>query len=171
MDVSWKDALSPALSSARKIAVLGVGNTAKGDDGAGAVCAGRLKRRIPPDSGRIVVIDGGEVPEHHTGEIRRFGPDLTLILDAAVAGRAPGTISVIERDAIAEDGISTHRISLRYLIRYLEETIGGAVCVLGIEPETIALTLRRTDLSAAVEKAVQEIADFILTKIRPGPDG
>ena len=168
MDISWKDSLSQALRGAAKIAILGVGNPAKGDDGAGPRCVERMKRRMPPPAGeRMLLIDAGEVPEHFTGALRRFGPDLTVIIDAAVSGRPPGTIFIVGRDEIADDAVSTHRISLRYLVRYVEETIGGAVWILGIQPKSVHDTAGQKALSPPVEKAARDIADFILEAAKP----
>jgi len=168
MDISWKDPLALALRGAKKIAILGVGNSANGDDGAGPRCAERLKRRIAPQpEDRILVIDVGEVPEHYTGAIRRFGPDLTVIIDAAVAGHSPGTIFLVDRNRIADEGVSTHSLSLLYLIRYVEETIGGAVWILGIQPKNRGSAAGRKRLSRPVEKSTREVADFIAETLRP----
>lgn len=168
MDGSWEERIGAALHRARKIVVLGVGNPDKGDDGAGPRCADRLKRRLEAPAGAgVLVVDARDVPENHTGTIRRFGPDLTLIIDAAVGGHAPGTIFIVDQDKIADDGLSTHRASLRYLVRYLKETIGGEVLILGIQPENIDLGVGRNALSKPVERSAKEIADFLSKNLMP----
>ena len=168
MNVSWKDPLALALRGAKKTAILGVGSSVNGDDGAGPRCAERLKRRItPPAEDRILVIDAGEVPEHYTGALRRFGPDLTVIIDAAMARHSPGTIFLVDRNRIADDGVSTHSLSLRYLVRYVEETIGGAVWILGIQPKDWGPAAGRKRLSPPVEKSTREVADFISETLLP----
>lgn len=160
MDDAWKEALGAAVAAAGRIVVLGVGNPDKADDGAGPAVAARLFSRDA--AGRVggrgkprLIIDGRETPESRTGEIRRFEPDLTVIVDATVGGHPPGTVSIVARDKIADEGVSTHTISLLYLVRYLEESIGSRVVVLGIEPESLDM---ETGLAPAVKEAVEEAA-------------
>jgi hydrogenase maturation protease len=159
MDIDWKSRLETELRGAPKIVVLGVGNPDKGDDGAGPLCAIHLKNKMPGDAaGRVLVVDGREVPESQTGPIRKFGPDLTLIVDAAVGGHAPGAIFLVDRGAITDDAVSTHRISLLQLVRYLEESIGSRVLVVGIEPETLA---EGAPMTPAVARAVETLSEFL----------
>jgi hydrogenase maturation protease HycI len=159
MDGEWKDGLAAEIARARRVVVLGIGNPDKGDDGVGPLCAGLLARRASASAAeRLLVIDGRDVPESQTGPVRRFGPDLTVIVDAAVGGRAPGTIFIIERDGISDDAVSTHRISLLYLVRYLEESVGSRVLVLGIEPADMR---EGAPITPAVLRAVRIVAEFL----------
>jgi len=162
MDEDWKARLAEEFRGARKIVLLGVGNPNKGDDGAGPLCILLLKKRVPASAAeRLLVIDGREVPESQTGLIRRFSPELTVIVDAAVGGHAPGTIFVVERGMIDDNEVSTHRISLLYLVRYLEESIGSRALVVGVEPGTLE---EGAAMTPAVRDAVQSMAGFLLTK-------
>ncbi|MDD8025263.1 MAG: hydrogenase 3 maturation endopeptidase HyCI [Acidobacteriota bacterium] len=155
MNSTWKEVIAEAVRTSDKTVILAVGNPDKGDDGAGPACAARLRARgADAPGGRLLVIDGRETPESQTGLIRRFGPDVTIIVDAALGGHPPGTIFIIERDKIADEGVSTHAISLLYLVRYLEESIGSRVIVLGIEPMSLELG---APMSAEVHNAVEEI--------------
>ncbi len=139
----WKARLDEAAGKASRVAVLGVGNPDKGDDGAGpAVAATLAARQAAHSASSVLIIDGRETPESRTSEIRRFGPEWTIIVDAAVGGHPPGTIFIVERDKISDEGVSTHNISLLYLVRYLEESIGSRVIVLGIEPSSLELGAR-----------------------------
>jgi hydrogenase maturation protease HycI len=159
MDEDWKARLAAESGGARKIVVLGVGNPDKGDDGAGPLCLELLKQALPADvEARLLIIDGREVPESQTGPIRRFGPDLTVIVDAAVGGHAPGTVFVVGKDGISDNEVSTHRISLLYLVRYLEESIGSRVLVVGIEPVTLA---EGAPMTPAVARAVETLSEFL----------
>jgi hydrogenase maturation protease HycI len=170
-DDPWEERLGLALRGTKKIVVLGVGNPDQGDDGAGSRCAERLKRRLRAPAGEgVLVIDAREVPENHTGAIRAFGPDLTVIVDAAAGGRAPGAIFIVDRDKIAVDGLSTHTISLVLLVRYLEEDIGSDVLVLGIQPGAVELGLGRKALSAPVDRSVKELTDVLAKRLIPGSD-
>jgi hydrogenase maturation protease HycI len=159
MDQAWTVRLEAECRGARKIVFLGVGNPDKGDDGAGPLLIRLLTEALPADAAdRVLVIDGREVPESQTGSIRRFGPDLTVIVDAAVGGHAPGTIFFVEKAGISDNEVSTHRISLLYLVRYLEESIGSRVVVLGIEPETLA---EGAPMTPAVARAAETLSKFL----------
>ncbi len=163
MDEAWEKELGAIVGSAHRVVVLAVGNPDKADDGAGPAVAERLLAQSAGRSGEgrpkpFLVIDGRETPESRTGEIRSFEPDLTLIIDATVGGRPPGAIFIVDRDRIADEGVSTHTISLLYLVRYLEESIGSRVAVLGIEPKRLDL---EAGLAPEVEKAAAHVASAL----------
>ena len=99
--------------------------------------AGTGGTKEPGKPAGIQVLDGREVPESETGPIRRFRPSHVLIVDAVLAGNPPGTVFFVDPGSIAEDDLSTHRIPLSRLVRYLEETVGCRVFLLGIEPKNL----------------------------------
>jgi hydrogenase 3 maturation protease len=163
MQDDWRDRLGREIRSAHRIAVLSVGNSDKGDDGAGPLCARLLEAARPGGTTeRLLVLDGREVPESQTGPIRKFGPDLTLLVDAAVGGHEAGTVFIVDRAAVTDDEVSTHRISLLYLIRYLEESIGSRVLLLGIEPADMR---EESAISGPVRRAVGRIVESIIASL------
>ena len=165
MEEDWRARLAEEFRGARKIVVLGIGNPDKGDDGAGPLCVVLLKKKAAAGAAeRLLLIDGREVPESLTGPIRRFGPDLTVIVDAAIGGQAPGTIFVVGRDRISDNEVSTHRISLLYLVRYLEESIGSRALVLGIEPSVMG---EGAPMTPAVRRAVETVTEYLSAAILP----
>jgi hydrogenase 3 maturation protease len=176
----WKRAISKRIKGAERLFVLGVGNPRKGDDGAGSLCARLLKRKIgqkgrsaPAGDFRsgcpggkagklhpfeVQVLDAGESPENATGLIREFRPTHVLIVDAALGGFEAGTIFIINRKKIAQEEISTHRIPLVHLVRYLEESIGCRVILVGIKPQEIAWG---KPVSPAVKAGVARLAAWL----------
>jgi hydrogenase maturation protease len=106
----------------------------------------------------VLFIDGGETPESETSRIRSFRPDLVILIDAARSGRKPGDIFLVEKEAIADEEVSTHRISLALLVRFIEESIGARVLFLGIEPES---TEPETAMSASVIRAIEAINESL----------
>jgi len=140
-----------------RVAILGVGHPARGDDAAGTFAARRLLAGafLPP--GRVLVIAAGEVPENFTGVIRSFGPDLAVLVDAARSGRPPGTVFLIDPADVADEDLSTHRIPLSRLARYIRETMDCRVLLLGIEPVTLEGGAEGS-LSPAVGTAVGRVA-------------
>jgi len=157
---SWKTAAAIILERAARVAICGVGNDLRGDDAAGILCLRSIKRRFPAaGSARkaFLFIDGGETPENQTARIREFRPDLVVLIDAARSGRRRGEIFVVAKEAIADEEVSTHRISLALLIRFIEESIGASVLFLGIEPGS---TEPGVSVSAAVRRAARTVGEY-----------
>ena len=113
---------------------------------------------------RVQVLDGREAPESLTGPIRRFRPSHVLIVDAVSAGNPPGTVFFVDPSAIPEDDLSTHRIPLSHLVRYLEETVGCRVLLLGIEPKNMG---EGKGLTRPVSRAAADLADALAGWMRP----
>jgi hydrogenase 3 maturation protease len=153
----WRKRLTWELRAAKRLFVLGVGNPDRADDGAGSRCVRLLQREMtktqsitPPchvdrpsgakssrrSSSRLFYRP--VFPESMTGPIRIFRPTHVLVIDAASAGHPPGTVFFINKKKVSEDDLTTHRIPLSQLVRYLEESVGCRVILLGIEPGTIA---------------------------------
>ena len=161
---AWEDEVRKALASARRIVVLGVGNPDKGDDGAGVAAAAGLKKRLSPaERRRFRVLIGGPAPENLTGKIRAFGPGLVVLLDAALGGLEPGSLFRVDPEKISDDGVSTHQISLRWLVRYIEESIRCPVIVLGIEPKSMD---EGAELTAEAKKGISSAVDFLVENLR-----
>jgi hydrogenase 3 maturation protease len=155
----WKRLVRREIQASRKIVVLGVGNEARGDDAAGLLCAESIKKATRGKArSRLRVLLGREAPENWTGIIRKIGPGLVLILDAAAGRYRPGTVFLVEKGALADEGVSTHKISLALFVRYLEETIGCKTIILGIQPEKIDFG---SALSPEVKKAVQKLSGYL----------
>jgi hydrogenase maturation protease len=145
------------MAAARRVVVLGVGNPGRADDAAGLACARALRKAFigRPSSG-LKIMMGYDAPENLTGKIRRFRPDLVLILDAGLGGRRPGTTFFVPPGRIVDETATTHQISLALLVAYLERSIGSRAVVLAIQPKT---TAPGPSLSAPVRRAVEAIVE------------
>jgi len=138
---SWEAALRAQIKAAQgKLLVLGIGNIDKGDDGAGILAARALRKELAGRArGKVRVLLGYETPESLTGAIRAFAPRLVVMIDAALGTRPPGEIFLVAREDIPDEGVTTHKISLRMLIAYLEETVGCRVIFIGIQAGDLEL--------------------------------
>jgi hydrogenase 3 maturation protease len=137
------------------VVILGVGNTQKGDDGAGSVLAGRMGS-LP-----ATVIDAGTTPENYLEKIVQAGPDTLLIVDAADFGGSPGEIGVFDAEKIAGGGISTHALSLDMTREYVGSRLPSAgVWLLAIQP----VRLDGTELSAPVKESC-DLIESALTEL------
>src|SRR5437870_308197 len=106
----WPAVLAQMLQRLRppdralRVAVVGIGHELRGDDAAGS----RVARALQPRShDLLLVIDAGPAPENCTGPLRRFAPDLVLLIDAAQINVPPGTIEWQEWQAADGCGAST----------------------------------------------------------------
>jgi hydrogenase 3 maturation protease len=136
------------------VAVVGVGHEFRGDDFAGSAAARALQERVAPGHA-LLVLDAGAAPESFTGPLRRFAPDLILILDAAEMGEAPGAIGWIDPDEVTDVGGPTHALPLPLFAGFLGTSLGCPVRILGIQPAADDFD---TPLSGVVEAAVEILA-------------
>ena len=159
---NWKPALRRSLTrpdGAPRVAVVGVGQTLRGDDGAGALVAWQLARRC--DDALLLVVEAEHAPENCLGLIGRFQPDVVLFVDAARGGGAPGDIVWLKAEEADGVGGSTHTLPLAMLGEYLATTTGAAVYVLGITPGEMAFGAGLSDpVACAVSQVVETLAGY-----------
>lgn len=141
-----------------KIAIVGIGNVMRGDDGAGPELISRLNDERPHQSSELLLIDAGEVPENYLSKIVEFNPDTILLIDAVDLKEPPGSIRLVEQDEIINAGFSTHNSSLVLIINYLKNEIETNIFLLGIQPKGTGLM---TGLSTPVKKSISKIEQTI----------
>lgn len=163
----WKDFLTPLLSpgmdplksEALRVAIVGIGNEFNGDDAAGVLLARKLSaRECGADAGHVLVIEAGQAPENITGELRRFQPQVVLLIDAAQVNAEPGEIVYIPWETTSGMSASSHSLPLSMLARYLTLEFGCQVHLIGIQP---AQNEPGAPLSPPVRAAVDDIADTL----------
>lgn len=137
----------------RRVAVVGVGHALRGDDAAGLALA---ERAAPLSGERLLVLEGGPAPENITGVLRRFKPELVLLVDAAEMGATPGAVRWLSADDVEGLSATTHTMPLSILAHYLEQEFGCQVYLIGIQPAQNGIG---QPLSQAVERAVEAIGD------------
>jgi hydrogenase 3 maturation protease len=137
--------------------VVGIGSELNGDDAAGIHVARELARAagIPAN---FLALDGGSIPENASGPLRKFKPDLVILVDAADMGVEPGTVAWLEVDQIDGMSASSHTLPLSVLGGYLESEIGCGVHYLGIQPARLDFA---AELTPPVKAAVREIVATI----------
>lgn len=145
--------------------VIGVGNRDRGDDAVGPLVASRLKRRagqnfkvVERTEAGLSLIDAWE------------GAGKVIILDAVRSGAAAGEIHRIDAsaDSIPADFFhrSTHAFGIVEAIEVARAlcSLPPRVIVYGIEG---ALFEAGAELSAAVEKAADELERLVLKEFEP----
>lgn len=165
---TWKASLKLLLkqltsksANLPRIAILGVGNQFRSDDGAGVLIARALaNRECALDTEHLLIIEAGHAPENTTGELRKFAPDLVLIIDAAEMGDEPGSIQCIPEESIDGMSASTHSLPLSMLARYLRLELNGTVTLLGIQPGSNEVG---EQVSPEVLQAVHQVVEELET--------
>jgi len=135
----------------------------RSDDAAGILIARALSRGdCATQADRLLIVEGGHAPENRTGELRKFAPDLVIIVDAADMAGKPGTIQWIPEEAIDGMSASTHTLPLSMLARYLVLELHCTVKLLGIQPGSNDVGKK---VSPQVLQAVDEIVDELDTML------
>lgn len=135
--------LKDFLNDYSKLVIMCIGNDIRGDDGVGQYIAESLKHSINND--KVDIINAKTVPENFTGKIRKEDPTHILIIDAVIMDEEPGEIKLIKKENVSSVSISTHSMSLSYLVKYLELEKPYNILFIGIQPENMGLTDRLTD--------------------------
>ena len=160
---SWQESLQTDLKRLQKpdcaprLAVLGIGHELYGDDAVGVWLAGRLGELIPT-SESLLAVQGGPAPENFTGTLRRYKPDLVLLVDAALMDLAPGQTGWLSWQDTTGFSASTHTLPLHLLAGYLTAELNCEVVLLGIQP---AQTQVGAPLSPKVQDAAEGVAKAI----------
>lgn len=159
MSAFWQDALKANLRRSKneistRVAVVGVGHDLRGDDAAGLHAARALSELLLPFRNWLV-LEGGPAPENITGVLRRFRPELVLMIDAAQFGAFPGTVRWVDWRAAAKSATSTHTGSLNLVAQYISTELRCDVMLLGIQMGDNTLG---TPLTPAVASAVDMVA-------------
>lgn len=128
-----------------------------GDDAAGVLIVRALQ---PLAVGRphLLVLDAGPAPENFTGPLRRFAPDLVLLVDAAQMDEPPGTLRCLAWQDTSGFSASTHTLPPYVLAGYLSSEMHCHVGLLGIQP---AQNILDTPLSPVVAEAVAQAVQAI----------
>ena len=104
---------------------------------------------------KTFLINGGSVPENFTGLIKKLDPSHIMLIDASLMKRQAGEINIVNKDNIVDISISTHSMSLAYLIKYLQLEKEYNILFIGIEPEIM-------DLSFELSDNVKESSDMLI---------
>ena len=136
-----------------KTIILGIGNTLKGDDGAGPAVCERITGKVGAE-----MIDAGTVPENYIQTIIKKTPQNMVIIDAVDFGSLPGTIKLFETEKLDSIVISTHTLSPRLFIDMICKEAQVAVYFIGIQPAQVELG---QTLSAQISDAVDRVCNVL----------
>jgi hydrogenase maturation protease len=138
---------------------MGLGNVDYGDDGFGV----RLSERLEAD-GLPGVIVAGTMPERFIGGVSDNSYDYLLFLDAAEFGGVPGSVVFLNAGEMAArfPQVSTHKISLGLLAKWVEESGKTKAFLLGVQPES----LRNVEGLTPTVQSTLEVLSSLLNELR-----
>lgn len=164
MPSSWRRQLNRELRSlARKndpanlrprIAILGIGNEFKADDLVGPLVVRLLADSLSqnPD---LLILDAGTAPENAAGALRRFVPDLVLLIDAVEMGTAPGAVAWLDFAALEGSAGFTHAPAPSMLADFLRGELQCRLALIGIQPGSLEFD---RPMSPVVRRAARRVA-------------
>lgn len=147
-----------------RVCLMGVGNVDCGDDGLGIRLAERLLESGIPD-----VVIGGTTPENYVGRIAEQGFERLIFLDAVEFGASPGSVAILNAREICAryPQISTHKISLGVLAKWIRATSRTKVWLLGVQPQSIQ---QGETLTATVSATLDLLRTLLLELTHVGAD-
>ncbi len=148
-----------------KLTLIGLGNLLMQDEGVGVHVVRALEERyeLPPE---LEVVDGGTSGLDLLPYIE--GRDRVLFVDAVNFGKEPGSIGVLENEAIpALFGAkgSLHHLGLMDVLAaaQLLEVAPREICLIGIQPLNMAIGL---ELSGLLQGKLGLLLDRIIAKLQ-----
>ena len=140
-----------------KTVIVGIGNTLKGDDGAGPKLCDILRDKIAAE-----IIDAGSTPENYIAKIIKMSPEKLLIIDAVDFGADPGTVKIFDIKDLSKFLLSTHSLSPHLFIEAIRSEIDIEVIFIGIQPANLQLN---QGLSKQISDAIAVLADNITSAL------
>lgn len=167
----------------RPLALVGVGNEMRGDDGAGIAVLRHIERLLVEDNGerlglravdargsireKLLLVYAGQTPENHIDVLVSEKPSHILFFDAADLGLEPGTAAFLSREELNElstSSISTHKLPLMLTVVLVEKNTGAKSGLVGIQPMDVGFG---EGLSPVVAKAVEVVAWTVIASLFP----
>jgi len=117
-----------------RVCLMGLGNPDYGDDGFGVRLAEELLK-----AGALDVVLAGTAPDRYIGAAADQEFDHLVFLDAVEFGAAPGSAVLLDAREMAArfPQISTHKISLSTLAKFIEANGVTKAWLLGVQPDSI----------------------------------
>ncbi len=135
-----------------KTVLVGIGNTLKGDDGAGPLLCRELTGKICAE-----LINADTVPENYIQPIIHKKPQSLIIIDAVDFSASAGTIKIFKPDQLGSVAHSTHSLSPHLFIDMIRKSIEVDVHFIGVQPAQVGFG---QPVCAEVAEAIQKLVDI-----------
>ena len=146
-----------------RVCLMGLGNADYGDDGLGVCLAEAVAEHLGKPStspGALEVVIAGTTPDKFVGRVTEEGIDHLVFLDAVEFGGAPGSVILLDAGQMAArfPQVSTHKISLGLLAKWVEANGKTKAWLLGVQPESLKAAQR---LTPVVQETVEVLKDLL----------
>ncbi len=147
-----------------KVAICGIGNRIRGDDGVGP----EVIRALRPDIGErkagqdVFLVDCEYSPESLLGDLQKYSPDKVILVDAVDMGEKPGSIGIVDMHSIKKQTMSTHKLPLNMFIDYLQGRMKFKLLFIGVQPKQTGFN---QEMSREVREAVPLAKELVLQNI------
>jgi len=136
-----------------KTVIVGIGNPLRGDDGFGPALIEQIQGKV-----NAICINAGTAPENYTKRIVEKEPETILLVDIAHLNLEPGQYRLLHPEDIVKSGLTTHDMSSRMFIEFLQNQTRAGIVLLGVQPKQVTLG---EDMSPSVATALAEVAQLI----------
>lgn len=126
----------PGEERVPRIAFMGIGNEFKADDIFGPLVVERLST-IFPRSENILILNAGTAPENFSGTLRRFNPDLVVMIDAVDMQKEVGTVAWVDYDSLEGISAFTHAPAPAMLAGFLRDELHCRIALIGVQPGSL----------------------------------
>jgi hydrogenase 3 maturation protease len=145
-----------------RVILLGIGNEFNGDDAVGPWVIEHLQGKLPFFE-QLLLINGSNAPENFTSPIRKFQPDLVIMIDAAEMNQPVGTIDFVDWQHTDGFSASTHTLPPHVLGQFLLHELHTHIAVIGIQAEQIEFD---APMCPQVQDAAKEIVRVLNTELQ-----
>jgi hydrogenase 3 maturation protease len=146
-----------------KVAIVGMGNIMRGDDGLGP----KLIEFLKNDKVNAKLFDCGTAPENYVMPILTTAADTIIFVDAADMGRSPGDIAVVDLDDISTVSFSTHCPSPRLFVDLLKTGNDDLnIFFISIQPRSTSLGAH---MSAEIIDSLELLKDALVKALAVDP--
>jgi hydrogenase 3 maturation protease len=157
------------LTGAQSIVILAVGNEMRRDDRIGIEIMNELRNISLLKDSPIKMINAGATPENFTRPIESWNPSHLLIIDAVDMGENPGETELIQMDDISNVTVSTHKMSLTLLNKYLTNKLNLEIKLLGIQIKDVSfgdeLSSELTQIPLRIAQLLNSVLHEILQQL------
>jgi hydrogenase 3 maturation protease len=139
-----------------RVAVCGIGNRIRGDDGVGPEAIAALRGDV--DERNVLLLDCEMSPENFLGDLQAFSPDKVILIDAVERGKSPGSIDIVDIHTIKKQAMSTHKLPLNLFIDYLQARMRFKLLFIGVQPKQTGLG---TEMSKECRQAIPLVRELV----------
>jgi hydrogenase 3 maturation protease len=153
------DEIARWVQGYEKLAIMGIGNPLRRDDGVGVEIVEQLTGKVPE---RVKLFSCEMVPENFLSDIEAYRPTHVLIIDAAELKAELGEARLIPPQKIGGTTFSSHTIPLSLLAGMINESVKTKIIFLGIQPFSTGFGEELSpELQMAIKKIVKTISEAL----------